>query len=152
VVCFRYFPVRLCSSSAGMTSWNIFGYFAYDWSWSLIVVREICVYIKCASADDAGKVYHSLHGWWFDGNLVTVTYLSPERYQYRFPDSVKAIFPLQPAHPTISDNLCRPSSGNHLLSIFKLMKQISQRLRPFLTCFNLNDTIQKILLTVLKSH
>jgi membrane protein Man1 len=60
--------------------------------------REGCVYIKCASADDAGKVYHSLHGWWFDGNLVTVKYLSPERYQYHFPDSVKAIFPLQPSN------------------------------------------------------
>ncbi|KZR99899.1 Inner nuclear membrane protein Man1 [Daphnia magna] len=24
--------------------------------------REGCDYIKCASAEDAGKVYHSLHG------------------------------------------------------------------------------------------
>lgn len=60
--------------------------------------REGCVYIKCASAEDAGKVYHSLHGWWFDGNLVTVKYLRPERYQYRFPDSAKATFPLQPSN------------------------------------------------------
>ena len=34
--------------------------------------REGCVYIKCSSADEAGKVYKALHGWWFDGNLVTV--------------------------------------------------------------------------------
>jgi membrane protein Man1 len=61
--------------------------------------REGCVYIKCASADDAGKVYHSLHGWWLDGHLVTVKYLSPERYQYRFPDSVKTTFQLmQPSN------------------------------------------------------
>jgi membrane protein Man1 len=60
--------------------------------------REGCVYIKCATTDDAGKEYHSLNGWWFDGNLVTVKYLSPERYQYRFPDSVKATFPLQPSN------------------------------------------------------
>lgn len=60
--------------------------------------REGCVYIKCASAEDAGRVYHSLHGWWFDGNLVTVKYLRPERYQYRFPDSAKATYPLQPSN------------------------------------------------------
>jgi hypothetical protein len=30
------------------------------------------------------------------------------------------------SHPTVSDNLCRQSSGNNLLSILKLMKQNSK--------------------------
>lgn len=60
--------------------------------------REGCVYIKCSSAEEAGKVYRALHGWWFDGNLVTVKYLRPERYHYRFPDSAKVKIPLQPSN------------------------------------------------------
>lgn len=28
--------------------------------------REGCVYLKCASQEDAGKAYRALHGWWFD--------------------------------------------------------------------------------------
>ena len=60
--------------------------------------REGCVYIKCTSNEDAGKVYRALHGWWFDGNLVTVNYLRPERYHYRFPDSLEANVPLQPSN------------------------------------------------------
>jgi len=60
--------------------------------------REGCVYIKCSRPEEAGKVYRSLHGWWFDGNLVTVKYLRPERYHYRFPDSIHASVPLQPSN------------------------------------------------------
>jgi len=60
--------------------------------------REGCVYIKCSRPEEAGKVYRSLHGWWFDGNLVTVKYLRPERYHYRFPDSIIASVPLRPSN------------------------------------------------------
>lgn len=28
--------------------------------------REGCVYLKCASQEDAGHAYRALHGWWFD--------------------------------------------------------------------------------------
>jgi membrane protein Man1 len=28
--------------------------------------RDGCVYLKCASQEDAGKAYRALHGWWFD--------------------------------------------------------------------------------------
>ncbi|CAG4914525.1 unnamed protein product [Colias eurytheme] len=46
-----------------------------------------CVYVKCASPTDAGVVYKSLHGWWYEGRLITVKYLRLERYMQRFPNS-----------------------------------------------------------------
>lgn len=46
-----------------------------------------CVYVKCASTSDAGVVYRSLHGWWYEGRLITVKYLRLERYMLRFPNS-----------------------------------------------------------------
>ncbi|XP_066587930.1 inner nuclear membrane protein Man1 isoform X2 [Prorops nasuta] len=60
--------------------------------------REGCVYIKCASEDDAGKAYRALHGCWFDGNLVTVKYLRLERYHERFPTSKRCTTPLKPSN------------------------------------------------------
>ncbi|CAH2070825.1 unnamed protein product, partial [Iphiclides podalirius] len=46
-----------------------------------------CVYVKCATPIDAGVVYRSLHGWWYEGRLITVKYLRLERYMQRFPNS-----------------------------------------------------------------
>lgn len=46
-----------------------------------------CVYVKCASTADAGVVYRSLHGWWYEGRLITVKYLWLDRYMQRFPNS-----------------------------------------------------------------
>lgn len=46
-----------------------------------------CVYVKCATPTDAGIVYKSLHGWWYEGRLITVKYLRLERYMQRFPNS-----------------------------------------------------------------
>lgn len=34
------------------------------------VSREGCVYLKCASQEDAGKAYRALHGWWFDSRYL----------------------------------------------------------------------------------
>ena len=31
--------------------------------------REGCVYLKCASQEDAGRAYQALHGWWFDSEF-----------------------------------------------------------------------------------
>lgn len=49
--------------------------------------NSCCVYVKCASPADAGVVYRSVHGWWYEGHLVTVKYLRLERYMQRFPSS-----------------------------------------------------------------
>lgn len=46
-----------------------------------------CVFVKCATPLDAGVVYRSLHGWWYEGRLITVKYLRLERYMQRFPNS-----------------------------------------------------------------
>jgi len=66
--------------------------------------HEGCVYVKCSSSDAAGKVFRAFHGWWFDGNLVTVRYLRLERYHERFPEAIHENSPLQPSSK-------RPSFG-----------------------------------------
>ncbi|PNF22452.1 hypothetical protein B7P43_G15419 [Cryptotermes secundus] len=60
--------------------------------------REGCVYLKCASQEDAGHAYRALHGWWFDSNLVTVKYLRLERYHERFPEAEGAVVPIHPSN------------------------------------------------------
>ena len=55
-----------------------------------------CVYIKCMSTDDAGKVFKTLHGQWYRGALVTAKYLREERYNERFPGSRNQTEPLLP--------------------------------------------------------
>lgn len=59
---------------------------------------EGCVYLKCASTDDAGKAYRKIHGAWFDGKIVTVKFLRLERYHERFPTSVGLSKPLIPSN------------------------------------------------------
>ncbi|XP_053970373.1 inner nuclear membrane protein Man1 [Hylaeus anthracinus] len=60
--------------------------------------REGCVYMKCMSQEDAGEAYRALHGYWFDGHLVTVKYLRLERYHERFPDARRCTIPLKPSN------------------------------------------------------
>lgn len=60
--------------------------------------REGCVYVKCISSAVAGQVFKELHGWWFDGKLVTVRYLRLERYHERFPEASTAMTPLKPSN------------------------------------------------------
>ena len=57
---------------------------------------EGCVYIKCLSSDDAGKVFKTLHGQWYRGELVSVKYLREERYHERFPDARYQVSALKP--------------------------------------------------------
>ncbi|XP_064632934.1 inner nuclear membrane protein Man1-like isoform X2 [Lineus longissimus] len=59
---------------------------------------EGCVYIKCSCPEAAGKVYSALHGWWYDGNLVTVKYIRLERYYERFPYAQAAMLPMRPSN------------------------------------------------------
>ncbi|KAL5015529.1 hypothetical protein ScPMuIL_009799 [Solemya velum] len=56
-----------------------------------------CVYMKCSNCDTAFQIYNALHGWWFDGRLVTVKYLRLEHYHDRFPDSAKSLKPMKPS-------------------------------------------------------
>ncbi|XP_061187269.1 inner nuclear membrane protein Man1-like isoform X2 [Saccostrea echinata] len=69
--------------------------------------KEGCVYIKCNSCETAYSVYKSLHGWWFDGRLVTVKYLRLELYHNKFPDSRRAQKSLQPSNSKMA-SLAQP--------------------------------------------
>ncbi|XP_063402425.1 inner nuclear membrane protein Man1-like [Mytilus trossulus] len=64
--------------------------------------KEGCVYMKCGSCEVAYKVYKSLHGWWFDGRLVTVKYLRLELYHSRFPVSIRVTKSLKPSNNKMS--------------------------------------------------
>ncbi|XP_052781981.1 inner nuclear membrane protein Man1-like [Mya arenaria] len=69
--------------------------------------KEGCVYIKCSSCEKAYGAYQALHGWWFDGRLVTVKYLRLEHYHDRFPDSRNCRHPLKPSKPEMT-SVSRP--------------------------------------------
>ncbi|XP_071544125.1 uncharacterized protein MAN1 [Panulirus ornatus] len=60
--------------------------------------REGCVYLKCASLSEAGRAFRALHGWWYDGNLVTVKFLRDKRYHQRFPSARHAVHRLRPSN------------------------------------------------------
>jgi len=57
--------------------------------------KEGIVYMKAASDEDAGRVFNSIHGQWYKGNLVTAKYLRQDRYHQRFPESVHTHTPLK---------------------------------------------------------
>lgn len=59
---------------------------------------EGCVYMLCSSTEAAGKAFNALHGWWFDGKLVTVKYIRLERYLERFPAAENCVEPLKPSN------------------------------------------------------
>ncbi|KAL8566384.1 hypothetical protein ACOMHN_049342 [Nucella lapillus] len=59
--------------------------------------KEGCVYVKCNSKEAAGRVRQALHGWWFDGRLVTVKHIKVEHYHNRWPEAKFAWRPLQPS-------------------------------------------------------
>lgn len=56
--------------------------------------KDGCVYMKMASKEEAGEAFKMLNGSWFNGRLVSVKYLRPERYHQRFADAIKAYIPL----------------------------------------------------------
>ncbi|GFR59713.1 inner nuclear membrane protein Man1-like [Elysia marginata] len=59
--------------------------------------REGCVYLKCSDCETAGKVRLALHGWWFDGRLVTVKHLKTDHYHKRWPEARTASQPCKPS-------------------------------------------------------
>uniref|UniRef100_A0A182PQH9 LEM domain-containing protein n=1 Tax=Anopheles epiroticus TaxID=199890 RepID=A0A182PQH9_9DIPT len=57
-----------------------------------------CVYVRCASAKDAGIVHDEINGWWFDNRLVSIKFLRLERYLQRFPRSLAGPACLKPSN------------------------------------------------------
>ncbi|KAH8269573.1 hypothetical protein KR018_009541 [Drosophila ironensis] len=48
-------------------------------------VQSCCVYLRCASEEDAGTIHDEINGWWFDRRLISIKFLRLERYLSRFP-------------------------------------------------------------------
>ncbi|XP_017045050.2 LOW QUALITY PROTEIN: inner nuclear membrane protein Man1 [Drosophila ficusphila] len=48
-------------------------------------IQSCCVYIRCASEEDAGIIHNEINGWWFDKRLISIKFLRLERYLSRFP-------------------------------------------------------------------
>lgn len=69
--------------------------------------KDGCVYVRCHSLDSAGRAFKALHGWWFDGKLVTVKYLREQRYYERFPEAALASEPVRPSNSNQA-SLSRP--------------------------------------------
>lgn len=60
--------------------------------------NSCCVYVRCASAKDAGIVHDEINGWWFDNRLVSIKFLRLERYLARFPRSTGGPVCLKPSN------------------------------------------------------
>ncbi|KAH8254724.1 hypothetical protein KR032_011964 [Drosophila birchii] len=48
-------------------------------------IQSCCVYIRCATDEDAGMIHNEINGWWFDKRLISIKFLRLERYLSRFP-------------------------------------------------------------------
>ncbi|XP_034650215.1 inner nuclear membrane protein Man1 isoform X1 [Drosophila subobscura] len=48
-------------------------------------IQSCCVYIRCATEEDAGMIHNEINGWWFDNRLISIKFLRLERYLSRFP-------------------------------------------------------------------
>ncbi|KRZ75450.1 Inner nuclear membrane protein Man1, partial [Trichinella papuae] len=69
--------------------------------------KEGVVFMKMASLEEAGEAFKTLHGSWFNGRLVYVKFLRPERYNKRFPEAMNASDPIRifkPRYSTILRN------------------------------------------------
>lgn len=49
-----------------------------------------CVYVRCATAPEAGIVHDEINGWWFDSRLVSIKFLRLDRFLNRFPQSISS--------------------------------------------------------------
>ncbi|XP_062520645.1 inner nuclear membrane protein Man1-like isoform X2 [Corticium candelabrum] len=52
--------------------------------------REGTVYLRCHSKEEAFDIRESLHGTWFNGKLITASYVHEARYDTRFPEAAKS--------------------------------------------------------------
>ncbi|KRX45784.1 Inner nuclear membrane protein Man1 [Trichinella murrelli] len=69
--------------------------------------KEGVVFMKMASLEEASDAFKTLHGSWFNGRLVYVKFLRPERYNKRFPEAMNANDPIhifKPRYSTILRN------------------------------------------------
>lgn len=65
-------------------------------------IQSCCVYIRCATEEDAGMIHNEINGWWFDKRLISIKFLRLERYLSRFPKP--SAEPLLYFHPSEAAN------------------------------------------------
>jgi len=63
-----------------------------------MAVKRLSLVTRCSELDSAGIAFKVLHGWWFDGRLVTVKYLREQRYEERYADSRGASIAILPSN------------------------------------------------------
>lgn len=60
--------------------------------------QTCCVYVRCATAKDAGLIHDEVNGWWFDSRLVSIKFLRLDRYLNRFPNAASGPACLKPSN------------------------------------------------------
>lgn len=60
--------------------------------------QTCCVYVRCATAKDAGIIHDEVNGWWFDSRLVSIKFLQLDRYLNRFPNAPSGPTYLKPSN------------------------------------------------------
>ena len=63
-----------------------------------MMVLKLYVVSRCSDLESAGIAFKGLHGWWFDGRLVTVKSLREQRYEERYPASRGASTTILPSN------------------------------------------------------
>lgn len=71
--------------------------------------QTCCVYVRCATAKDAGIIHDEVNGWWFDSRLVSIKFLRLDRYLSRFPNASSGPICLKPSN---SKNLSMTNGDN----------------------------------------
>ncbi|XP_055533362.1 inner nuclear membrane protein Man1 [Wyeomyia smithii] len=71
-----------------------------------------CVYVRCATAKDAGIVHDEINGWWFDNRLVSIKFLRLERLLARFPRTSAGPVCLKPSNRNNSSMSQQPPVGD----------------------------------------
>ncbi|ESN95451.1 hypothetical protein HELRODRAFT_114647 [Helobdella robusta] len=61
------------------------------------VMEPGAVFVKCVSESAASQNYNTLHGWVYEGRLVSVKYVTPLAYKMIFPDVADYMVPLKSA-------------------------------------------------------
>ncbi|XP_053688675.1 inner nuclear membrane protein Man1 [Sabethes cyaneus] len=74
--------------------------------------NSCCVYVRCATAKDAGIVHDEINGWWFDNRLVSIKFLRLERLLARFPRTSAGPACLKPSNRNNSSMSQQPPAGD----------------------------------------
>ena len=61
------------------------------------VSPEGVVYMKSPSIQIAARTVQALHGRFFGGKMIKASYIPEQAYNYKFPESLNSVLPIQPS-------------------------------------------------------